>query len=351
MRRYILLFLLSFLFLYSKEIRLSEEQMKLLGIKIQTVRQKPAEKVLRLPAQVSENPKTVYKVHSPVNGIVEKVYKFEGDYVKKGEVLLEIFSPEIVNLLGEIEQTKTNLDAAKKVYEKYKELYKQRIIRYTKFYESQVEYERLKGIYEALVKKLRSYGEIKGKNLLIKSPGEGYITLQRVVVGESVELGKPLYEIHLHRILWVYGWASEGDLEYVRNAKRIEVLKDNVSIPCKLEYVDHKVDPETRKVKVRCSLRNKGHHLLPNMFVEMKVYTGESLGIVIPKKAVKEIEGENIVFVYKDGKFIPREVAVIRDLGSEVLVEGLREGEKIAVEGVNFLKVKLVGLEEGGHAH
>ena len=336
---------------HEEEIILTKEQMELLGIKLARVEKKPASRIIELPATVEEYPKTAYKVYSPIEGIVRKVYKFEGDYVRRGEPLVEIFSPYITELITRVERTKEELKVAEKVYREYEKLYRQKLIRYREYLDAKAKYETLKGRYEALLGELQSFGKIRGRNLLITSPGEGYIVSQNVFLGSSVGIDKLLYEVHNHEKVWVYAWASPEKLKDVRKAKYIEVITNEGNIRCIPDYIGHEVDQQTRKVKVRCTAVNERHNLLPGMFVKVKVYSGKVLGIVVPKSAVKEIEGKHVVFIYEEGKFIPKEVVILKNLGKELLIEGIHEGEVIAVEGTNFLKTKITGMEEGGHAH
>ena len=161
-----------------------------------------------------------------------------------------------------------------------------------------------------------------------------------------------LFKIHSHEILWVYGWADEKSAEEIKEGMRAQVVSSENSLPCRIDYVGHEVDRKTRRVKVRCVARNRGHRLKPGMFVSLVLKTGGKPAILVPKNAVQEIEGEKIVFVRTEDGFEPREISVLKELdGYYVVSEGLKEGEKVAVSGTVFLKTKLVGVEEGGHAH
>ena len=335
-----------------EEIHISESQIRELGIKVYTVRREPSGKLLKMPAEVEENPLLNYSVYSPVEGIVRRLYVKEGDYVKKGYPLAEIYSPELADLIGEVQMAKVRMESAKKVFERDRELYSQKVIPYTRFYNSMVEYERAKGEYEALSEKLKSYGEVKGYNLLLRAPGSGYVVSQKVALGDSVGLDSLLFKIHSHEVLWVYGWANEKSVLDLREGTRAQVISPENGLPCKIDYIGHEVDRKTRRVKVRCIAKNREHLLKPGMFVSLIVKTGGRPAILVPKSAVQEIEGEKIVFVRTEDGFEPRKISVLKELdGYYVVSEGLKEGEKVAVSGTVFLKTKLVGVEEGGHAH
>ncbi len=337
---------------HKEEIHMTQDHMRELGIKLYTVKKEPSGKALKIPAEVVENPLLNYSIYSPVEGIVRKLYVKEGDYVKGGTPLAEVYSPDLANLIGEVQMAKVRMESAKKVFERDKELYSQKVIQYTRFYNSMVEYERSKGEYEALLGKLRSYGEVKGYNLLIRSPGSGYIVSQRVALGDSVGLDSLLFKVHSHDVLWVYGWAEESSAREVKHGIRGSVITAEGGLPCSIDYVGHEVDRKTRRVKVRCVAKNRDHILKPGMFVSLHVRTKGKPAILVPKSAVQEIEEEKVVFVRTDDGFEPREIKVLRELdGYYVVLEGLKEGEKVAVSGTVFLKTKLTGVEEGGHAH
>jgi len=358
MKRLLILFvILCFVFAGEKHrheefIHLTEEQIKELGIKLYTVKKKPAQKILKFPAEVRENPLTTYKVFSPVEGILKKLYVKEGDAVKKGDILAEVYSPELASLVSEVESAKVRVESAKKLFLKNKELYAQKVIKYLRYYNSMVEYERAKGEYEALLGRLKSIGEVRNYNLLIRSPGDGYVVSQNVVMGDSVGLDTLLFEIHKHEVLWVYGWAPLQSVKELKVGMEGEVLLNGEFFPCNLTFIAHEVDTKTRRVKVRCEAKNKNHTLRPGEFVTLLFKVGGKPGLLIPKSAVQEVEGKKVVFVKAPDGFEPRSVKILKEIdGYYVVGEGLKEGEKVAVSGTIFLKTMLTGVEEGGHAH
>ncbi len=335
-----------------EEIHLTEEQIRDLGIDLRTVRKEPAGKLLNIPAEVEENPLLSYAVYSPVEGIVRRLYVKEGDWVDRGSPVAEVYSPELADLVGELRMAEVRMETAKKIYERDRELYEQKVIQYTRYYTSMVNYERAEGEYRALLERIRSYGEVKGYHLVLKSPGSGYVIYQNVVLGESVGPDRELFKIHSHDVLWVYGWADERSAREIREGMRAEVVLDASSLPCRIDFIGHEVDEKTRRVKVRCIARNRDHILKPGMFVKLRLKTGREMAILVPKTAVQDIEGKKVIFVWKGDHFEPREIHILKEIdGYYVVEEGVKEGERIAVTGTIFLKTKIAGVEEAGHAH
>ncbi len=334
------------------EIHLTQSQIAELGIELYEVRRMPAGKLIKLPAEVYENPRLSYAVVSPVDGIVKKLYVQEGDFVDKGEALAEIYSPEIANLVGDIKMAEVRRDTARKVFERDKTLYREGVIPYARYYSSLVEYERAEGEYKALVSRLRSYGTVNGYHLVLTSPGKGYVVAQDIVLGDSVNIGRTLFKIHSHEIVWIYGMADESSARHIREGMKANINTAGGGLSCTIDYIGHEVDRKTRRVKVRCIAKNRKHLLKPGMFVTLELKTGGKKAILVPKTAVQDIEGKKVVFVRNEEGFEPREVVIERELdGYYVIHEGLKEGEKVAVSGTVFLKTKLTGVEEGGHAH
>jgi cobalt-zinc-cadmium efflux system membrane fusion protein len=336
----------------SDHITLTDEAIKELGIELYVVRNRPAGKVIRIPAEVHENPLLSFSVHSPVQGIVRRLYVKEGDFVRKGQPVAEIYSPELAGLIGELEMAKVRMESARKIYERDKSLYEERVIQYTRFYDSMIRFERERGEYEALKERVDSYGEVRGYHLILKSPGTGYVVEQGVILGDSVSPDRVLFKIHSHEVLWVYGWAGEDEARELREGSKASVVTAGGGLSCTIDYIAHEVDRKTRRTKVRCIAKNRDHLLKPGMFVKLELSVGRETALLIPKKAVQEIEGERVVFVRTEEGFEARRIHILREIdGYYVVSEGLKEGERIAVSGTVFLKTKLVGVEEGGHAH
>jgi cobalt-zinc-cadmium efflux system membrane fusion protein len=111
------------------------------------------------------------------------------------------------------------------------------------------------------------------------------------------------------------------------------------------------LDPETRTVQARVELDNKGGRLKPEMYAAGEIAAGGSgTAIFIPEAAVQQVNGQSTVFVQSaPDRFEARLVETGSTLDSQVRVlEGLRAGERVVVEGSYVLKSQLLrsSLEE-----
>ena len=110
------------------------------------------------------------------------------------------------------------------------------------------------------------------------------------------------------------------------------------SWPGAVTWIAPTVDPQTRTIKVRVEVDNRGAELKPDMFADVELRIGRGHGLVVPDGAVLQSGQRDLVFVdLGNGHFEPREVKVgaKTDQGVQVL-SGVREGECV-VTAANFL--------------
>jgi len=195
--RIILLLFLPFL-VFSQSIKVDEKTQQKLDIKLYTVRQEEVKEKLTFPATVSEYAGLVAEVYSPVSGVIKKLYVKEGDRVKKGSPLALIYSPQVADLLTQIRNAEIRLKTAEETLKREEMLYKEEVIPYARYFSAKVEYEKARGEYRALLLSLRSFGEVVGDSVLIRSPINGYVVEQKVFLGSGVDVSKEMFKIHGH---------------------------------------------------------------------------------------------------------------------------------------------------------
>jgi Cu(I)/Ag(I) efflux system membrane fusion protein len=105
-----------------------------------------------------------------------------------------------------------------------------------------------------------------------------------------------------------------------------------------IAYVYPTLAPESRTLKVRIEVANRGLVLKPGMFVDVTVPLEEGSGVVIPDSAVIDSGLRQVVFVERGaGRFEPREVRIsLRSGGQALVVSGVAAGERV-VTRANFL--------------
>ncbi len=334
--------------LVSKNDEIPPKIQKALGIKTITLKISTLDITKKYPAVVKDDLTLSQKVFSPVEGIVRKLVVKEGDKVRKGQIVAYIYSPEIAKITTQIEQAKVNYKTLKKMYEREKQLYENKLITYTRFYKAKINYENAKAKLKALEDSLKIYGEVRNGLLILRSKINGYIEKQNVVLGDSVDINKMLFKIHSHETLWTVAFVPVSDIGFIKKGINVEVISPIGKTYGVIDFISHRVDPQTKRLEVRVISNNKNEVLKPNMYVDVKIPLEKIKGVFVPASAVVMNKGKYFIFV-KDGEssFKPVEVVIGRRInGYYQILSGVKEGKQVVVKGTVHLKAKFFGEAE-----
>ena len=353
MKKYILVFLLIFLFTACKK-GAKEEMIR--AVKIQEINSMQDENFnIEFPAQISPSQKTVLAFKYA--GKIKSINFESGDFVKKGQVIAIIDDTDY----------KVNLDAFSKKYEAAKAVAQN----------AEQQFARAETLYrgDALAKKdydnalmqrnvaistfkEASAGLQNARNTLndtkIVAPYDGYIDKKVVDVGTVVPEGAPVVSFISNEITDISVNASVRDIEYIKNAENIN-FKDSTSdkiYNLKIKSIAQNPDSInlTYPVVFTFSELSENDKFLSGQTgtVTIVVKNKGKEEILIPINAVFEDKGSN-VYLFKDGKAIktPIELGELRETDKISVVKGLKTGDKVIVAGISKLadgdKVKLLG--------
>lgn len=344
--------LFSWLFLFyvynyafGQHLNISFDIEKKLGIKYIKITENYTTKTKTYPATVVDNPLLSFDVSVASDGIVEQVFVKQGDRVKKGTILVKVYSPRIAELQSNIQMAKIKLKTAKDILEREEMLYKEEVIPYTRFYSAKIEYERAKGEFEALKRALASFGEVEGNSIILRSKVDGFVAESMAVRGMPVSVGDSIMKIHSHKVLWVESMVPFEDTKYIKVGDKAFVINpEGKKIEGKVILINHEIDPKTARNMVRVEVKNPSEIIKPNMFVNVEFPVSKVEGIFVPSQAVIQKDGKNYVFVKSADKISPREVKVGVTYGRETqILKGLKSGEEVVIDGVIFLKSHFFG--------
>src|SRR5262249_37320245 len=108
-----------------------------------------------------------------------------------------------------------------------------------------------------------------------------------------------------------------------------------------ISVIDRAVDPQTGSIRARLTFPNHDFVLRSGMSAKVRVKSpSDEMAIVVPYKAVTEMLGEFFVYVInEENKATQTRIILGKQVGTNVIVRnGLKEGDKIAVEGVQNLR-------------
>jgi len=259
---------------------------------------------------------------------------FTGAYVKKGQPLLTIYSPELVS-------TQEEYLVALRAREGFmKSPFPEVASSGNSLAESARRRLKLWDISEDQIKALEQSGQPQ-KTLTLHSPYEGFLLERMVYKGMNVMPGMALFKLADLSVVWIYADIYEYELPLIRLGQ-VAVVKLTY-LPAeiftgKVIYIYPSLDPKSRTAKVRLEFPNPKGRLKPEMYadVSLKIDLGEKL--TVPEGAVIDTGVRQVAFIDKgSGYFEPREVK----LGVKVddhyeVIEGLKPGDRV-VTSANFL--------------
>ena len=182
----------------------------------------------------------------------------------------------------------------------------------------------------------------------IRAPFNGTVIGKNVVLAERVGPDTELFQVADLSTVWVQADIYQKDLDRLKrlgSTIRFRAPPSKLEHEAEIFYRGDVLDPDTRTIRLRAMTANPKRDLKPGMFIEVAL-PGEVLTDVLrlPSSAVQEVDGQTIVFVQReDGTFERRDVTVGATSNGEVqIVDGLREGEPVVVEGGFALKSEML---------
>jgi Cu(I)/Ag(I) efflux system membrane fusion protein len=346
----------------TQAIEIPPDQQQMIGVKISEVKIRPLKKTVRTIGRVEFDERKLTTVNVKVEGWVEKLYAdYTGKYVKKGEPLAEIYSPELMSTQLEfINLLKWRRDQAHRFQRNVEFEWGDRygttakVLSYDLEAVIQVAKQKLVlwEIPEADIKKLEEEREPL-KTMTVRAPSSGYVFQKPAFKGTRVAPGDKIFDVVDLSTVWVIADIYEYEIPFVKIGQKARITlsyfpeKEFIS---KVDFIYPSLSGQTRTARARFVIPNPGMLLKPQMFanVEMEIDLGERL--TIPATAVLDTGTRQVAYVdMGDNFFTPRQVKLgDRADGMVEVTSGLKAGEKVAFSAVFLIdsEAKLKGMSQ-----
>ena len=303
----------------------TREAMAVADVLTSVVTRKNPEKEIRLYGKVQTDERLRCKQIANISGRIENLMVYStGEYIRKGQTLALIYSPEFVAAQQAL------LVAA---------LSKSRSSAYTTARQKFRKWQLTDSQIDEIEKKDRVKTSIE-----VVSNVSGIVTARLVNNGAYVAKGDVLYQVTGLSKVWVVFNAYESDLPFLNKGDQISFTlktEPGSNFTGKIMFIDPVIDTKTRASKVRVEMDNASGLLKPEMFVTGLVQANLSEyrdKLVIPELAVLWAGKRSRVYVKQadDGRnvFKLRDVKLGPMVGdSYVVISGLNEGEEIVTQG------------------
>lgn len=175
----------------------------------------------------------------------------------------------------------------------------------------------------------------------LTSPIAGIVVERNATIGATVGTDANLFKIIDISSVWIDANVFEKDLERVKLGQEVKVTVPaipGVTFIGRVILVSSVIDPETRSLKVRTEVPNRGGALKPDMFANVEIITDVNRSAIsIPQSALLEEGGQKVVFVAAGSGYEKRVVnAGIQSNDRVEIRDGLKAGDKVVVKG-NYL--------------
>jgi membrane fusion protein (multidrug efflux system) len=295
------------------------------------------------------------EIRAQVSGYITAMYFKDGAKVSQGQRLYSIdqqlYNANYQQAIANQQVQETNLVKAQKDADRYHELDKKDAIA-----KQQVDYA------DAALEAAKKQVDAAKANVnavranvsfaTIVAPFSGTIGISQVRTGTSVVAGQTILNtISTDNPIAVDFAVDQKEVYRFSQLQQLQKPNDSTfSIAFgtdiypyhgSINLIDRAVDPQTGTIKTRLSFSNDKNLLKAGMSTTVRILNSASQKAVrIPYKAITEQLGEFFVYVVGDSsKVSQRKLVLGKQMGNDIIVkDGLKEGEKIVVQGVQNMR-------------
>ena len=316
-------------------VELSGEGRALAGVVTAVAHRESLARTIRAVGTVVADERRQVKAATKVSGWVEKLrVSSTGEFVRKGQPAMEIYSPELLAAQGEYLLAR---DAAARfagsALPEVRRGGQDLLIAARRRLE-------LFDVPESMMLELDRTRTAR-RTVELAVPATGFVTSKEVIEGQEVRPGMELFTVTDLSRVWVEASFFESEARFLAIGTRAELVlpfEGGSRRPVRVSYLYPTLDPAARTLTARFELDNPGFKLRPGMYVDVELTVESREQVVVPDSAVLDSGVRRIVFVESSpGRFDPREVETgERSDGMVAILRGVEDGERVATRA-NFL--------------
>lgn len=270
-------------------------------------------------AYVDFDENKIAHIHLRTKGWIENLsVKSEGERVSKGQLLFEVYSPELVNAQEEYLQARRS--GSKTLFSASRE----RMLAL--------------GISAKQIDRLEATKNVE-QYVQVYAPQDGIINKLNVRQGMFVMPELEVMSLADLSTVWLLAEVFEKQADWVEVGQPTDVTLSYIpgrTWEGKVEYVYPSLNAKTRTLKVRLLFENPDEFLKPSMFANVTIFGGPKMDVVmIPKEALIQTGADNrVILSLGEGRFQPRSVIAGMESGDWVeIIHGLEPDETVVTSG------------------
>ncbi|MCL4503775.1 MAG: efflux RND transporter periplasmic adaptor subunit [Deltaproteobacteria bacterium] len=350
------------------QVKLDPEAVKRANLKVEPVAVGSLADRVQLTGELVFNEEKTARVSSRLAGRVVKITADYGAEVKKDGALAVIDSVELGQAQNAFLQAAASYRVAQKAYERARLLWQEKAISQAEFLERQAKFElaaserdyaenrlHLLGLTDAdIARMVRGEQTRQGPGFharvdsifALRSPISGQVVDRKVTPGLVVKPDEELFTVSNTATLWCFIQIPEKDLPLVKTGAPVVIRVSSLpqeEFTGAIDYIAATVDKATRMTRARVRVDNSKGQMKAGMYATIKVSSGVRTGLNVPEAAVSASGAEQYVFVEQEpGRYLKRVIKPgLKADGQVEVLEGLKEGERVVVQGAFTLKSEL----------
>ncbi len=318
-------------------VRIDPATIQNIGVTTAVVERKRLTSDIRTVGRIAYDQTKVRRIAPKIGGWIEAQHvSFPGQVVRRGEALLELYSPELV---ATQEEYLVALRYQDRLHESTLPGATMGATDVMRAAEMRLRYW---NITERQIESLRKRAEVT-RTMVLYAPFRGIVTERMIPEGGFLKPGQTVYAIADISTVWVFADVYEYEAPWLREGQKAQMTlayQPGVTYAGSVAYVYPYLDEKTRTIRVRSDFPNTpGLDLKPEMWANVVLHNEmKREGLAVPIQAVLRTGKRDVVLVaLPGGRFEPRNVRLGAQAGDDFeVLAGLAEGDRV-VTSAQFL--------------
>ncbi len=318
-------------------INIDPNRVQLLGITTEKVEMRDLTKTIRTVGIVEADERNIATIQTKFKGWIEKLFvNFTGIFVKKGDPLFSVYSPDLLATQEEFLLALKSIERplqgrfAKEFYQSNQALLDSARQRLELWNIPKEEIARLEQTKTPIT------------DVMMRSPITGIVLKKNAFVGMNVEAGMEIFTIADLSKVWIMADIYEQDIALISLGQKAELKLDafpGTSLKATVSYISYVVEGSTRTAKVRFDVDNSDARLKPSMYATALLTINLGTFLSVPDQSIINTGKRKIVFISTGkGHYEPREIEVgVKGDSYIQVLAGLKEGEEVVTSAQFFL--------------
>ncbi len=315
----------------SDQIHIDPATQQNIGVTTELIKKMKLSRTIKTTANIAYDETKLYTISTKIMGYVEKLFvDYTGQFVKKGQPLLEVYSPDLVSTQEEYLQaikyrneiSGSGSAISKQGAEQLVESAKRRLLYWD--------------ISENEIQALEKRGAPK-KTMTIFSPANGFVTDKMVINGQNIMPGMALYKIADLSTVWGLAQIYQYELPWIKVGNKVDLQLSYIpgkTFQGHVTYINPYLDTDSKTVQVRIEIHNSNNYeFKPGMFADVSIKSPLTLETVaVPNQAIIHTGTRDVAIIaLGNGYFKPVNVTLGArgDGGYVQVLNGIHEGENI----------------------